>query len=155
MAAAAEQLGLDSGESVLESFACRLLQSYTSVSNFFTPVQQVCGDNTAGWSRYVRGVLCWLATTARWADAAMLYLLAGYVSRQRATPATLLPVLTGILASPPNHSQIPFPGSLHITSARLCFAFEDKNIAPIKLPAKAIKPGGVTKLAADSEKGGQ
>lgn len=41
VAAAAEQLGLDAGETVLESFACRLLQSYTSVSNFFTPVQQV------------------------------------------------------------------------------------------------------------------
>lgn len=41
VAAAAEQLGLEGGESVLESFSCRLLQSYTSVSNFFTPVQQV------------------------------------------------------------------------------------------------------------------
>lgn len=88
MAAAAEQLGLESGESVLESFACRLLQSYTSVSNFFTPVQQVCGDNTAGWGRCVHGVLCWLVATARWADAPMQYLPAGYVSSQRATPAT-------------------------------------------------------------------
>lgn len=55
----------------------------------------------------------------------------------------------------PRSFQIPFPGSLHITSARLCFVFEDQSIAPIKLPAKAIKPGGVTKLTADSDKGGQ
>lgn len=41
MVAAAEQLGLEGGETVLESFACRLLQSYTSTCNFFTPVKQV------------------------------------------------------------------------------------------------------------------
>lgn len=56
------------------------------------------------------------------------------------------------VALPP--TQIPFPGSLHITSARLCFVFEDKGIAPIKLPAKSIKPGGVSKLPADADKGG-
>lgn len=54
---------------------------------------------------------------------------------------------------PISHTQIPFPGSLHITSARLCFVFEDKAIAPIKLPAKSIKPGGVSKLPADADKG--
>ncbi|EFN56235.1 expressed protein [Chlorella variabilis] len=80
---AAEALGLDGGETVLESFACQLLQTYTCSSNFFTP--------------------------------------------------------------------IAFPGSLHVTSQRLLFAFEEKGVAPIKLPGKAIK--SVAKHAADAQKG--
>ncbi|KAL4448254.1 hypothetical protein ABPG75_005473 [Micractinium tetrahymenae] len=86
VAAAAEALGLEAGETVLESFGCVLWQTYTSTNNFFTPVRQVS-----------------------------------------------------------------FPGSLHVTSRRLCFAFEDKGVAPIKLPGKAIK--GVAKAAADAAQG--
>lgn len=41
MAAAAEALGLEAGETVLESFGCVLWQTYTSTNNFFTPVRQV------------------------------------------------------------------------------------------------------------------
>jgi hypothetical protein len=37
---AAQALGLEGGETVLESFACQLLQTYTCSSNFFTPVRQ-------------------------------------------------------------------------------------------------------------------
>lgn len=47
--------------------------------------------------------------------------------------------------------QIAFPGSLHVTSQRLCFTFEEKGVAPIKLAGKAIK--SVAKLAADVQKG--
>ncbi|KAL4423385.1 hypothetical protein ABPG77_004316 [Micractinium sp. CCAP 211/92] len=86
VAAAAEALGLEGGETVLESFGCVLWQTYTSTNNFFTPVRQV-----------------------------------------------------------------PFPGSLHVTSRRLCFAFEDRGLAPIKLPGKAIK--GAAKAAADAAHG--
>ena len=42
--------------------------------------------------------------------------------------------------------QVPFPGSLHITSRRLCFVFEEPGVAPIKLPGSALQ--GVAKLAA-------
>jgi hypothetical protein len=38
---AADSLRLEPGESVLESFSCTLLQTYTCSSNFFTPVRQV------------------------------------------------------------------------------------------------------------------
>ena len=47
--------------------------------------------------------------------------------------------------------QVSFPGSLHVTSQRLCFAFEDRGVAPIKLPAKALK--AVAKQAADAQHG--
>lgn len=83
---AAAALGLEAGETLLESFGCVLWQTYTATNNFFTPVRQV-----------------------------------------------------------------PFPGSLHVTSQRLCFAFEDRGVAPIKLPGKAIK--GVSKAAADAAQG--
>lgn len=52
---------------------------------------------------------------------------------------------------PDNRLQVPFPGSLHVTSRRLCFAFEDRGLAPIKLPGKAIK--GAAKVAADAVQG--
>lgn len=50
------------------------------------------------------------------------------------------------------YPQVPFPGSLHVTSRRLCFAFEDRGVAPIKLPGKAIN--GASKAAADAAQGG-
>lgn len=53
---------------------------------------------------------------------------------------------------PNKRLQVPFPGSLHVTSRRLCFAFEDRGLAPIKLPGKAIK--GAAKAAADAAQGG-
>lgn len=37
---AAQSLGLEAGETVLESFACQLLQTYTCSSNSLTPVRQ-------------------------------------------------------------------------------------------------------------------
>jgi hypothetical protein len=40
---AAEQLGLGGGETVLESFACQLLPTYTATNNFFTPLKQASG----------------------------------------------------------------------------------------------------------------
>ncbi|PSC70335.1 hypothetical protein C2E20_6248 [Micractinium conductrix] len=86
LSAAVAALGLEAGETVLESFSCQLWQSYTATNNFFTPVRQVA-----------------------------------------------------------------FPGSLHVTSSRLCFAFDDKTVAPIKLPGRAIK--GVAKLGADAAAG--
>lgn len=42
-------LGLEGGESVLESFACTLLQTYTATSNFFTPPRQVRRLRCLGW----------------------------------------------------------------------------------------------------------
>lgn len=45
-AAIQEGLGLDSGEAILESFKCSLLQTYTPANNPFTPDRQVRG---ASW----------------------------------------------------------------------------------------------------------
>jgi len=52
---------------------------------------------------------------------------------------------------PPPPLQVPFPGSLHVTSQRLCFVFAEASIAPIKLPGKGIQ--GVAKKAAEEQQG--
>lgn len=126
---AAEALGLDGGETVLESFACQLLQTYTCSSNFFTPVRQASKPPPG---RCLHAHKCWLQLgPRRW-------------------PPHRLSDLPCVPAS--SCLQIAFPGSLHVTSQRLLFAFEEKGVAPIKLPGKAIK--SVAKHAADAQKGG-
>ncbi len=50
-------------------------------------------------------------------------------------PANSLP--SYLLRAP--YLQIPFAGSLHVTSARVCFTFDERGVAPVKLPGKAIK----------------
>jgi hypothetical protein len=68
-----------------------------------------------------------------------------------ARPALVSGFASPHIALPLRWLQIPFPGSLHITSSRLCFVFEDKGVAPIKLPGKAIK--AAAKRAADEQQG--
>lgn len=45
---AAAALGLEAGETLLESFGCVLWQTYTATNNFFTPVRQVRGGQQTG-----------------------------------------------------------------------------------------------------------
>lgn len=128
-AAAGAQLGLEAGETVLECFACRLWQTYTATNNFFTPVRQVGGvGGRAGRCSSRRGCRPPSQSRAcRTADTA---------------PAACLAL---------SLCQVPFPGSLVVTSQRLCFAFEEPGLAPARVPAKALKVAA--KLPADEDKG--
>lgn len=73
-----------------------------------------------------------------------------FVDALTCSPLALPPRSTGNFFTPPR--QVAFPGSLHVTSQRLCFTFEERGLAPIKLAGKALKT--VAKQPADDKQGG-
>ena len=54
-------LGLESGEAVLESFGCHLLQTYTCTNNPFTPDRQVSVASTSSWLVEAGSYFCCLS----------------------------------------------------------------------------------------------
>lgn len=138
LAEAAASLGLEAGESVLESFACSLLQTYTSTANFYTAPRQASWGRGGEAARAGRACRRTRPRTTRSPALA-----------QGGAPRPRLPAC--LPACPPAHRQIAFPGSLHVTSGRLCFAFAERGLAPIKLAAKQVK--SAAKLPADAAKG--